>query len=1347
MKTARVSVCLAILFGAASSSPLFAQGPPGVAPVGGSGAPDTYDRFDHRNVMLRSDIGDGVGYSKGYQTFALFQPIIIEPDELMLFLSPRGIVTYLGDVAANAGAGFRWYDDSNDRIFGGSFWYDTDNTGQFKYDQLGISLESLGQYLDFRVNGYMPTNDDRDLAGQFLNGQINFFQNFIGFGRSTRYSTPLKGGDFEVGGLLPGIGNRGIRPYIGGYYYQGEGTGAVYGVRARIEALITQDIWAQVLVTDDRLFGTNLMGAVTMYFGSGQAARWFERLPVQDRLYQQVERQYRIAVYEEVYNDTLTALRAGGTGGSGGPVGTPIFVTHVDNSAPGGGDGTVEHPLNTLPTTTGSNVDIVFVNRGNGTSSGYNHGITLNDWQRLLGQGIHHDFTSTVGTFELPGFSPGTLPILTNPTGDVIKLASHNEVSGFQIQNAGRHGIFGSGIVDFNINNVLITGSGQSDSAGGGIILANATGTGRVFESIFNDSAAEGLRIDNNGGDLQLRVDDVEAKRNLTGISINGENGANFNVIVRNADTSDSDRNGIDVALTSGSSIVGLFDNITSNGNNRPQDEVGFGYGFRMTLDASFADVTLQHSTFDENNIDGVSALAQNLSIMNLNLFDNSSTINNNLRDGVRVISNNSNSSVTLRNNVINNNSGFGVNVIGTDGTLNLIADNNRILRNRGAGIAYTLRDSASGTIDIQRNLITNTGNDLVGSTIYNGQAIDIRLDGSTDLSDATAHLTSGIIDHNTIGNLDSDLFANDGGGIIVHVDQRTRLENLTIGNSSPIAGDGNIIARNDGDGIHIIRRDEGIVNNVLIGANRIENNTGDGIQIDGHNSPNDVNDYTIQHNRITDNGSDGINLFVEADSQIQVDIFDNLIDGNHSDGIETRELANSASDLRTVTGTWQRNVITNNGFQGTIRVGHGIQLNGATDNLLIGSTSNSANGNLIAANGLKGIEINGDGDVTIGFNEIARNGTGGIDLQGASTNIVDITRNYIHNNNGDGIEILSQGPFATIVDITLNTIRDNRGRGIDILNRATPGLPDNGGFAIINIDNNLIVGNRQIGVYVVNSASTTQDQNQAASAVTNTSDNNGSVFADPRLFFTFTNNRVEGNGFDSDFGTTGLVLRVGTSGGGYGPFDDGGFFGEGRSGVGATITDNVFSGNLGDDVYFDSFNSTVDPTATAGTWDAATFTITSFQGDPLARLDLTFNDNIVDSFGVTNTGAAYTNAEGTFKSRTTAATDPGPFLSDSRQRNAQRLAGRFGLPPVTPGGASNLFRYSGIGQSTFRLLAAPSGNADAGGPVNPFFFDTDFLYVSPFFSANGIFAVGPGPIESMPYGWNQLGGATPRPQ
>ena len=1366
MNTARVSVCLAILL-TTLSSPLFAQYEPGQTTMRPD-SPDVVDRFDNRNFQLRSDIGDGVGYSKGYQTFGVFQPFIVEPDEFIFFANPRGIVTYMGDLSANVGVGTRYYNPDSDRIWGGSFWYDHDNNSDRRYDQFGISLESLGQYFDVRANAYILSNDNQDVLGSFYTGNNVFFQNYIGIGRATLVNTPLNGGDFEAGGALPGIGDIGLRTYAGGYYYQGQDTGAVYGVRGRLEALITQDFWAQVAVTHDRLFGTNVTAAVTWYYGSGQAARWFQRIPTNYRLYQQVERQYRVAVFEETLKDTVPALRAGGTGGSGGPVGTPIFVVHVDNTAPAGGDGTVEHPLNQLPTTTPSNVDIVFVNRGNGTSQGYNHGITLNDYQRLLGQGVQHTFTSTNGTFVLPGYVPGTLPRLTNPAGDVVTLASHNEVSGFNIQNAGRHGIYGNGINSFNINNVNITSSGSvgPPPVGAGIQLSNASGDGYLFSSTLVNNAAEGFRIDNVGTTLKLRVNDVSANGNLTGISLNGTGAAAFDVAMADVNTSSNRHDGIAITLDSNSTISGQFDRITSSNNNNPQVDLNFGNGFAVNLDLSSADFIIQNSTFDSNNLNGLSFVTTNGSHLGVQLLNNNATISNNLLNGVFVDATDGHTDIVLKNNVINSNGNVGVNLQATNGTMHLIAggygtedsngngvldpgedtndnglldrEGNVIDNNHGAGIALVLRnDAVDNTVDIKGNIITRTQDDTLGSTVFNGDAIRIALDGTTVMSDATAQLTSGIIDRNTLGSRTDATRANVGDGIRITADQRTLLQNLTIGNTDGRNLNGNIIARNGGDGIHISRRNEAIVNNVVIQDNILERNASDGIEIQAHNSSNDVNDYTIRDNQINNNTGRGIGFFLEADARISANIISNLITQNGSHGIESTEQVNSSADLRFLTGTWQRNEISQNG-------GNGIRLASNVSNLLIGSLVSNADGNLIRNNAGQGISLEAGGTASIGFNEIRNNGAGGVGIYdnnflSVGVTTVTLNNNYIHDNTGDGLEILSQDNSVVTVLANQNIIRDNTGRGVDILNRANSVFTNFGGQAFITLNQNLIVGNRLEGVYVINTASSTQNQTNPS---TTTLNRDGTVFAAPRLTFTMTNNRVEGNGSNSGFGTTGLVLRVGTSDGGYGPFTDGGFFGEGNGGVGATITGNTFHGNLGNDVYFDSFVSTVDPATAAGTWSATEFTINSYQGDPLARLDLTFNNNTMDSVDVNNIGAFYTDADAVFKSRQTDATDPGPFVSGARQRNAQRLAGRFGLPPATPGGLSDLFLYPGLGQSTFRLLSAPTGNIINGVAANPFAIDA--FYTSPF-DANGVANPGPG-FDTMPYGWNLLGG-DPRPQ
>ncbi|MBI3866189.1 MAG: inverse autotransporter beta domain-containing protein, partial [Planctomycetia bacterium] len=692
MKTARVSLCLAIVLSWALASPVAAQQslPPGQNTFGGwpdesmPGTDDIHTRsiFDQRNIMLRTDGGDGTGYLRGYQTIAAFQPIQLVPDEFILWMSPRGYVTFnSGNFAGNLGTGFRWLNQETQRIFGGGAWWDHDNNGLNNYDQLGGSLEWLGKYFDLRANAYVPTNQNVHQIAKFFNNNNVFILNNIGVGQTTITNSALRGGDFEAGGALPGIGDLGLRTYVGGYYYQGPASeGGLYGVRARIEALVTQDMWGTVAVSHDRVFGTNVTCAATFYLFTGNETQWFRRIPMETRLYQQMERQYRVAVQKSVANDTILALRAGGTGGSGGPVGTPINVLHVDNTAPAGGDGTVEHPLNFLPTTTGSNVDIVFVHRGTGTSFNMNQGTTLNNFERLLGQGVPHQFTDTQGTFNLPGFSPGPLPSITNvnPGGSAVTLASHNEVSGFNIANSALHGITGSNIVDFNINNVNITASGNSLGpvpVGAGVQLTNATGTGLVTQSTLIGNNAEGFRVDNSaGGTLKLTVANVQANSNLTGIMLNAT-GSTINPTVTQTTANTNVRDGISITLANSgatrSAMTGAFDHVTASGNNPsgigptlPSGQLLFGNGFTYTSTTSDAVISITHSTFDINRLNGVSFTTSADSSLSASLVNNNTTINGNVQNGVLFTNTDSQVFATLLNNTINNNGGFGIGVV-----------------------------------------------------------------------------------------------------------------------------------------------------------------------------------------------------------------------------------------------------------------------------------------------------------------------------------------------------------------------------------------------------------------------------------------------------------------------------------------------------------------------------------------------------------------------------------------------------------------------------------------------------------------------------------------------------------
>ena len=528
------------------------------------------------------------------------------------------------------------------------------------------------------------------------------------------------------------------------------------------------------------------------------------------------------------------------------------------------------------------------------------------------------------------------------------------------------------------------------------------------------------------------------------------------------------------------------------------------------------------------------------------------------------------------------------------------------------------------------------------------------------------------------------------------------------------------------------------------------------------------------------------------------------MIENNGANGIRQTAFEITAADQEIQTGVWTGNTIRNNRS-------HGIQIsavsgNGAAQPLIIGQNGTDpatgrSLGNLITGNFLDGIEINAAGDLEINNNMISQNGrnaagaasveangVAGVDLNipsGVGELRLRMTNNTIQQNAGDGLEVLSRAFFGNFTATTItalgNTFDSNTGRGIDLLNS---------GDAYLNLklgDNtlaggNVVSNNGLEGIYIVNTPSVTQLQNNMLDPFTLAGGNAFDIAAN--MILDIQGNRVTGN--NNAVSTiiqpgvvvqpgAGLVLWVGSElasrqftgadstgdvfGGGIGDFSGNGvgsnngdsmFNGNGR--VNARVNNNSFQGNLGDDVFVQSYNATPDPAATGGTWDAAQFTVNAgFRQDPLARLNMVFNGNTGNSLNVTNVGAFYNNAEAVFKSREAAGqggqTPGGPFPingGDTRRRNAQRIAFRgtsqFNtLDPITGPDVNlltglGIFEYAGMGVSTFRI---ESNFTDQGFNQGDTFF-TDSNTGDPVNDANGIFR--PGFVfGEQPYGWGTV--------
>lgn len=718
--------------------------------------------------------------------------------------------------------------------------------------------------------------------------------------------------------------------------------------------------------------------------------------------------------------------------------------------------------------------------------------------------------------------------------------------------------------------------------------------------------------------------------------------------------------------------------------------------------------------------------------------------------------------------NTISSNQTQGINLVAADPTIlksvdfSLTVDGNTMNANRGAGVAVTMQDTAAGDVTITNNTITGSVDDGSSATPYAGDAIYVDLIGTDVSFEAFNQLRDLTIDGNYLGTNanGSGGLGNAGNGIGIHIEESTIIDRTEISN--------NVIANNLGDGVNFHREDDARVGRAVIdpivGEERavlIHNNTittnSDGIDILAQNGNLTTTDFEIKDNIVSTNRRDGVSLHAEADATIYADLINNEITLNNLNGIESTTRTTSTSyfgtDRRDVSGTWIQNTVSNNG-------NHGIRISGRIGNrnmLFIGldgvdPITGEDRGNVIEGNARDGIQIaaNQDrivGNVKIANNSVLSNSTGGIELTGEGLNS-SLDNNLIAFNTGKGVDINSNGQTVFLRDniITENTLdgleilaannivfsEDNFTRNVTITGNALTSVTaignfiDNNGGRGVDLQTeeqadsdvvfgdgtekgaNRIVSNALEGFYVVTTASRGQDQDADS---TTTLDATGSVeqsHAD--MVLNINTNYIQDNGVNTDFSSSGLVLRIGTMAGehsdytSHDPGTDAGTgaegsdrlfdFADGRSNV--SVTNNEFEGNFGEDFYAESFVSTVDPNTTTDNWDANAnppFRVTSsYEGDPLARLNLVFEGNTGNGINVANFGAYYDNSEPVFKSRlangSPAPNPDGPFRSATRRRNAQRVGSRTNLAPFSAPNEAP----TAVGTVSTAFLSSPGG-------------------------------------------------------
>lgn len=414
-------------------------------------------------------------------------------NESLFFIDGRYQAASLGSKEYNVGLVYRRLVLSGQHLFGAYAWVDRLQSDQYKFfNQATFGGEFLGNVYDVRANLYLPFGTKSYQLG--TNSSPSISGNTVSVIDQGSKQQSLAGADIEVGRVVPGIPK--LHAFIS-YFHFGTGNDPkVHGERARVEYNYHYNIVFTASYSYDNV--RQGVGFVGVRIGLGGVDQTPET-PMRNRMEDFVIRDV----------DIITVNKSD----------KPVVFTDskkywfVDNTAPAGGNGTVEHPFKTESDaeTAAGNGEVIYTYQGNSVYALPGGGLNLKPSQIFTGSGGDLIFHNTV---ILPATSA---PILNGR----INTANGITLSNFTLSgaNSGESvGIYGNGVANVALSNLIVqdftgtSANGASSTSYSGNATGNGGGTGGNIT---------GIQLINS---TNISLKDVTVK-NITGGSANGGDG------------------------------------------------------------------------------------------------------------------------------------------------------------------------------------------------------------------------------------------------------------------------------------------------------------------------------------------------------------------------------------------------------------------------------------------------------------------------------------------------------------------------------------------------------------------------------------------------------------------------------------------------------------------------------------------------------------------------------------------------------------------------------------------------------------------------------------------------------
>lgn len=233
-----------------------------------------------------------------------------------LFLNSRYHYEDTDQFISALGLGFRQMVFDGRAIIGANAYWDAIHSAQNNdFNQLGLGVEVLTTWVDFRFNYYLPENDQYEIGRSSRSSTSSSFgpaglREVTTTEHFRRYEAGLEGFNTEIGFLVPGVERfADVRLYAGYYHYDNPFGDDYDGFKGRVEARVLRGVTFDVEYWDDEaLNGGHWTGGVRVslpftfanvftgknpFEGAGEMFKPASR-DLKDRMGEMVHRSHRI---------------------------------------------------------------------------------------------------------------------------------------------------------------------------------------------------------------------------------------------------------------------------------------------------------------------------------------------------------------------------------------------------------------------------------------------------------------------------------------------------------------------------------------------------------------------------------------------------------------------------------------------------------------------------------------------------------------------------------------------------------------------------------------------------------------------------------------------------------------------------------------------------------------------------------------------------------------------------------------------------------------------------------------------------------------------------------------------